>query len=159
MYFSGNISSEDNSQALSCESSFFSTKQKGGYIDVWWLYDDGGLTLLLPYLISASTLWKDCKLRIFALVNKKSELDNEQRNMAALLSKFRIDYSDVIIVTDIMKPPTETSKAEFDSLISKFMVDESEEMSGDNDELSITESELLAFKVKVGIALKLGSSI
>ncbi|RZF35441.1 hypothetical protein LSTR_LSTR015851, partial [Laodelphax striatellus] len=27
----------------------FQRKRKKGHIDVWWLYDDGGLTLLLPY--------------------------------------------------------------------------------------------------------------
>lgn len=134
------------------ENSYFACKQKkGGYIDVWWLYDDGGLTLLLPYLISANLLWKDTKLRIFALVNKKSELDTEQRNMAALLSKFRIDFSDVIIITDIVKPPCEASKAEFQALISKYVVEDDREESstGDYDQLVITESELLSFKDKV----------
>ena len=44
----------------------------------------------------------------------------EQRSMANLLSKFRIDYSDVIIIPDAMKKPTDESKQEFDQLISKF---------------------------------------
>ncbi len=29
--------------------------KRTGTIDVWWLYDDGGLTLLLPYIIT--TRW------------------------------------------------------------------------------------------------------
>lgn len=71
--------------------------------------------------------------------------------MAALLSKFRIDFSDVIIITDIVKPPCEASKAEFQSLISKFVVDDEHDApsTGDYDQLVITESELLAFKDKV----------
>ena len=28
------------------------TKKRSGTIDVWWLYDDGGLTLLIPYILT-----------------------------------------------------------------------------------------------------------
>jgi hypothetical protein len=38
-----------------------------------------GLTLLLPYIISARQNWSACKLRVFALANKKDELEFEQR--------------------------------------------------------------------------------
>ena len=57
----------------------FQKKQKKGTIDVWWLYDDGGLTLLLPYIISTRRNWANNKLRVFALANKHSELEYEQR--------------------------------------------------------------------------------
>lgn len=57
----------------------FQRKQKKGTIDVWWLYDDGGLTLLLPYIISTRRNWSNNKLRVFALANKNSELEYEQR--------------------------------------------------------------------------------
>jgi hypothetical protein len=30
----------------------FQTRVRQGTIDVWWLYDDGGLTLLIPYLLT-----------------------------------------------------------------------------------------------------------
>ena len=59
--------------------SKFQKKQKKGTIDVWWLYDDGGLTLLLPYIISTRRNWSNCKLRVFALANRNSELEYEQR--------------------------------------------------------------------------------
>ncbi|KAH9426423.1 hypothetical protein DERP_010992 [Dermatophagoides pteronyssinus] len=132
------------------QDSFFLSKQKKGYIDVWWLYDDGGLTLLLPYIIRTQSQWKDCKLRVFALVNKKSELDAEQRNMAQLLSKFRIDYSDVILITDLLKPPEEFSKREFHRMIEKFIVDDSEERhdAERKDGMTITETDLIRFRDK-----------
>lgn len=57
----------------------FQRKQRKGTIDVWWLYDDGGLTLLLPYIISTRRNWSNSKLRVFALANKHSELEYEQR--------------------------------------------------------------------------------
>ena len=30
----------------------FDKKYKGGYIDVWWLYDDGGMNLLKMFFTS-----------------------------------------------------------------------------------------------------------
>lgn len=62
--------------------TLFSRKQKKGIIDVWWLYDDGGLTLLLPYILTTRPNWSGCKLRVFCLANRKEELDSEQRKYA-----------------------------------------------------------------------------
>ncbi|XP_050520398.1 solute carrier family 12 member 3 isoform X2 [Daktulosphaira vitifoliae] len=59
----------------------FQRKQKKGTIDVWWLYDDGGLTLLLPYIISTRGNWSSCKLRVFTIANKKDQLEFEQRRI------------------------------------------------------------------------------
>lgn len=59
--------------------NFFQEKRPKGTLDVWWLYDDGGLCLLLPYIISTRSTWSNCKLRIFALSNGKHELDVEQK--------------------------------------------------------------------------------
>uniref|UniRef100_A0A182IIF5 Amino acid permease/ SLC12A domain-containing protein n=1 Tax=Anopheles arabiensis TaxID=7173 RepID=A0A182IIF5_ANOAR len=39
----------------------FRHKQPKGTIDVWWLYDDGGLTMLIPYILSMRSKWADCK--------------------------------------------------------------------------------------------------
>lgn len=82
---------------LQCVSIFDSPPTKGT-IDVWWLYDDGGfpqiiflfldiqsknmfigLTLLLPYILTTRPNWAGCRLRIFALVNKKDQFEVEER--------------------------------------------------------------------------------
>ena len=59
--------------------NIFNHKQPKGTIDVWWLYDDGGLTMLLPYILSQRSAWSDCKIRVFALTNRKLELEIEER--------------------------------------------------------------------------------
>lgn len=59
--------------------NIFNTKQEKGTIDVWWLYDDGGLTMLLPYIISTRSNWAHCKIRVFALSNRQHELEVEER--------------------------------------------------------------------------------
>uniref|UniRef100_A0A673GMI3 Solute carrier family 12 member 1 n=1 Tax=Sinocyclocheilus rhinocerous TaxID=307959 RepID=A0A673GMI3_9TELE len=53
------------SERLVEASSQFKKKRGKGTIDDWWLFDDGGLTLLLPHILTTRKKWKDCKLRIF----------------------------------------------------------------------------------------------
>lgn len=57
----------------------FRTTTHSGTIDVWWLYDDGGLTILIPYILSLRSQWSRCKIRIFALTNHQMELEVEER--------------------------------------------------------------------------------
>jgi solute carrier family 12 (sodium/potassium/chloride transporter), member 2 len=59
--------------------NFFREKRPKGTIDVWWLFDDGGLTILLPYIISMRPQWANCKLRIFALGNRKQDAEIEKK--------------------------------------------------------------------------------
>ncbi|KAH8397425.1 hypothetical protein KR222_003677 [Zaprionus bogoriensis] len=117
----------------------FTRKRSHAIIDVWWLYDDGGLTLLLPYIISTRRTWQSCKLRVYALANKKAELEFEQRSMASLLSKFRIDYSDLTLIPDITKKPQESSTQFFNELIKDFVVAEKD--SGSKATLNEDEGE------------------
>ncbi|KYM89879.1 Bumetanide-sensitive sodium-(potassium)-chloride cotransporter [Atta colombica] len=136
----------------------FQRKHKKGTIDVWWLYDDGGLTLLLPYIISTRRNWSNSRLRVFALSNKNSELEYEQRNMASLLSKFRIDYSALKVIPDISKSAQAGTKTFFDSLIADFqeLADSKNSNDDDDDDMNIIkDSELMAMKEKTNRHLRL----
>jgi hypothetical protein len=87
--------------------NIFHRKYQSGFIDVWWLYDDGGLTILLPYLLMKRKCWRKCKLRIFIQTkNPKTNISEEQRNMATLLSKFRIEFDDLIVFCTLNKKPS-----------------------------------------------------
>ena len=46
--------------------------------------------------------------------------------MASLLAKFRIDYSDVIVIPDVTKKAGDEIKAEFKTIIDKINIDEDE---------------------------------
>uniref|UniRef100_A0A0P4WBS6 Na+/K+/2Cl-cotransporter n=1 Tax=Scylla olivacea TaxID=85551 RepID=A0A0P4WBS6_SCYOL len=133
--------------------TMFKRKQKKGTIDVWWLYDDGGLTLLVPYILTTRSQWSGCKLRVFALANRKDELDMEQRSMANLLAKFRIDYSDVIVIPDVAKKAAESSRMEFDQLIEDFRT--KDEVDKENDGLMISEAEFLGQREKTNRHIRL----
>lgn len=99
----------------------FQQKQKKGTIDVWWLSDDGGLTILIPYLLSQRSQWKDCELRVFSVAHSENELDHAQVNMTSLLKKFRINFASVTVLPSVDTPPTEQSKACFMDLMSKWI--------------------------------------
>ncbi|OXA61877.1 Bumetanide-sensitive sodium-(potassium)-chloride cotransporter [Folsomia candida] len=131
----------------------FQKKRKDGVIDVWWLYDDGGLTLLLPYIINTRPNFASCKLRVFALANKKDEFDAEQRSMAGLLAKFRIDYSDLKIVTDYAKKPHDTTRALFESIIAPYR--RKEKLPGEDDGCIITDTDLITSKDKCNRYMRL----
>lgn len=53
--------------------------------------------------------------------------------MANLLAKFRIDYSDVIVIPDVAKKAAESSRMEFDQLIEDFKAKSQDEVDKDND--------------------------
>ncbi|CAH1637162.1 unnamed protein product [Spodoptera littoralis] len=124
------------------------TKRQAGTVDVWWLYDDGGLTLLLPYILSTRRAWSSCPLRVFTLANKNTELEIEERNMASLLSKFRIDYSALKMISDITRRPKDSTLAYFDKLITPFKC-------ADDDNTGITEADLLAAQERTWRHLRL----
>lgn len=56
----------------------FCVKQKKGPIDIWWLAEDGGLTILIPYLLSINYLWADCYIRVFCLSRSKEIIEKIQ---------------------------------------------------------------------------------
>ncbi|XP_029945484.1 solute carrier family 12 member 1 [Salarias fasciatus] len=138
----------------------FKKKQPKGTIDVWWLFDDGGLTLLLPYILTTRKKWKDSKLRIFIAGQPgRSELDKEE--MKSLLQKFRINCSDITVVDDIHVPPRSESSRKFEEMIEPFRLREG---SGDSVQAAamrkqnpwkITDEELSSFEEKTNLQIRL----
>lgn len=121
------------------ELTQFTQKRNKAIIDVYWLYDDGGLTLLLPYIMSTRRNWESARLRVFALANKKDEIEVEMSSMASLLAKFRIDYSDLELITDITKKAEESTYYYFKDLIRNFTSKERELCENPNEcKLSIS---------------------
>lgn len=52
---------------------------------------------------------KHAKMRVFTISKSASGVEQEQRAMAALLSKFRIEFSDLHVIGDVArKPKSET---------------------------------------------------
>uniref|UniRef100_A0A8C3T0C5 Solute carrier family 12 member 3 n=1 Tax=Chelydra serpentina TaxID=8475 RepID=A0A8C3T0C5_CHESE len=134
-------------------SSQFQKKQGKNTIDVWWLFDDGGLTLLIPYLLTTKKKWKDCKIRVF-IGGKINRIDHDRRAMATLLSKFRIDFSDIMVLGDINTKPKKENIAAFEEMVEPFRLHEDDKEQDIADKMKedepwrITDNELELYKTK-----------
>lgn len=85
-------------------------EKQRGTIDVWWVYDDGGLTVLIPYLLTLHRAWKHCKLRFFSAdIRSKHDYSPQRLRLAKLLKKFRIDGNCVEQTEGINKKPSKES--------------------------------------------------
>uniref|UniRef100_A0A803TML4 Solute carrier family 12 member 1 n=1 Tax=Anolis carolinensis TaxID=28377 RepID=A0A803TML4_ANOCA len=137
-------------QRLLEASTQFKKKQGKGTIDVWWLFDDGGLILLIPYILTLRKKWKDCKLRIFT----GGKIFFLIFRMASLLSKFRIKFADINIIGDINMKPSKESWKFFEEMIEPYRLHESCKDLTTAEKLKreapwkITDAELEAFKEK-----------
>uniref|UniRef100_A0A3B3YAB0 Solute carrier family 12 member 2 n=1 Tax=Poecilia mexicana TaxID=48701 RepID=A0A3B3YAB0_9TELE len=144
-------------QRLLESSQMFKKKQGKGTIDVWWLFDDGGLTLLIPYLLTNRSKWGDCRIRVF-IGGKINRIDHDRRAMATLLSRFRIDFSDINVLGDINCFCCD-SKLSFKELIEPYrlkeddMEQEAAERLKAQEPWRITDNELELYKTNRQIRL------
>ena len=60
-------------------------------------------------------------------------------SLAGLLSKFRIDYSDVVIISDIHKKAKDSTRREFETLIQQFRVKNRDNADNFKGMLSMTQ--------------------
>uniref|UniRef100_A0A8C4EM39 Solute carrier family 12 member 1 n=1 Tax=Dicentrarchus labrax TaxID=13489 RepID=A0A8C4EM39_DICLA len=141
-------------------SAQFKKKQSKGTIDVWWLFDDGGLTLLLPYILTTRKKWKDSKLRIFIAGQPgRSELDKQE--MKSLLQKFRINCTDINVIDDIHVQPRSDSLKKLEDMIEPFRLHEDSkdraaaEAMKKEQPWKITDEELGIFEEKTNLQVRL----
>uniref|UniRef100_A0A7N9B0X0 Solute carrier family 12 member 10, tandem duplicate 1 n=1 Tax=Mastacembelus armatus TaxID=205130 RepID=A0A7N9B0X0_9TELE len=118
---SSDVASGDSDQI----KTVFQSDQGKKTIDVYWIADDGGLTLLVPYLLTRRKRWCRSKVRVF-IVGDEQNMDESHKQMIALLKRFRLDFNDVIVMTDSEKRPH--SKNRFVDSVAPFRLwDEQQE--------------------------------
>ncbi|RKP21424.1 hypothetical protein ROZALSC1DRAFT_27160 [Rozella allomycis CSF55] len=78
-------------------------------IDVYWIYDDGGLTPLLAYSLHCSV--KNSIIRVFTLVDNDNDLDDKKRRMVHLMEMLRIPSE--VIACKLPGPPVDESSDNF----------------------------------------------
>ncbi|KAK7912580.1 hypothetical protein WMY93_012791 [Mugilogobius chulae] len=141
-------------------SNQFKKKQPKGTIDVWWLFDDGGLTLLLPYILTTRKKWKDSKLRIF-VAGQPGRSEQDKMEIKSLLQKFRINCSDITVIDDLHISPRSESLKKLDDMIAPFRLNENSKDSAHVDALrkqfpwKITDEELSTFEEKTNLQVRL----
>ncbi|XP_075365786.1 solute carrier family 12 member 3 isoform X1 [Mycteria americana] len=114
-------------------STVFQSEQGKKTIDIYWLFDDGGLTLLIPYLLGRKKRWGKCKIRVF-VGGQINRMDEERKAIVSLLSKFRLGFHEVHILPDINQKPRPEHIKRFDDLIAPFRLND-----GFKDEATVNE--------------------
>uniref|UniRef100_A0AAQ4RLL2 Solute carrier family 12 member 1 n=1 Tax=Gasterosteus aculeatus aculeatus TaxID=481459 RepID=A0AAQ4RLL2_GASAC len=136
-------------------SSQFKKKQPKGTIDVWWLFDDGGLTLLLPYILTTRKKWKDSKLRIF-IAGQPGRCEQDKQEMKSLVEKFRINCTDINVIDSINVP-----YKKLEDMIEPFCLHEASRDTAQAGAMrkehpwKITDQELSTFEEKTNLQVRL----
>eukprot|EP01061_Rhynchopus_euleeides_P023750 TRINITY_DN3850_c0_g1_i1.p1 TRINITY_DN3850_c0_g1~~TRINITY_DN3850_c0_g1_i1.p1 ORF type:complete len:1180 (+),score=421.59 TRINITY_DN3850_c0_g1_i1:416-3541(+) len=76
------------------DEDFLRRRQVGEYIDLWWLLHDGGLELLIAFVLRQHTVWREAILRIIILVPIGMCEDDKEKIMKSLeepLQRLQID--------------------------------------------------------------------
>ncbi|XP_048879696.1 LOW QUALITY PROTEIN: solute carrier family 12 member 5 [Brienomyrus brachyistius] len=62
-----------------------------GSIDVWWIVHDGGMLMLLPFLLRQHKVWRKCKMRIFTVAQMDDNSIQMKKDLTTFLYHLRID--------------------------------------------------------------------
>ncbi|CAH1955661.1 unnamed protein product [Acanthoscelides obtectus] len=68
-----------------------STDKVNGNIDIWWIVHDGGLLMLLPFLLKQHRTWKNCKMRIFTVAQMEDNSIQMKKDLKTFLYHLRIE--------------------------------------------------------------------
>ena len=99
------------------------TLTKSSTVDIYWILDSGGITLLIPYLMRKSLFWKmrTRKVRLIGLTARITELGSKLQELKDLLLKYRFtNWEPVVEVIEDMdtgsSDPTKETIATYESL-------------------------------------------
>ncbi|KAL4624343.1 solute carrier family 12 member 5 [Arapaima gigas] len=62
-----------------------------GSIDVWWIVHDGGMLMLLPFLLRQHKVWRKCKMRIFTVAQMDDNSIQMKKDLITFLYHLRIN--------------------------------------------------------------------
>jgi len=82
-----------------------------GTIDIWWMIHDGGLLILLSWLLSQHRVWRSCHLRVFTVAENVSE--ERAKGAGEVLTQtlrqrrlIDVDVEVILLDHEIMEPYT-----------------------------------------------------
>ncbi|XP_031160232.1 solute carrier family 12 member 3-like [Sander lucioperca] len=155
------IPDEDKSDQI---KTVFQIDQGKKTIDIYWIADDGGLTLLVPYLLTRRKRWQNCKVRVF-IVGDEQNMEESRTEMLRLLDRFRFGFKDVTVMTDSEKHPQAKNLERFEDSVASFRLYD-EQQDGvlaqelrENAPWKISDKEFEAFRQKSETKVKLNEII
>uniref|UniRef100_A0A3Q3M9Z5 Solute carrier family 12 member 10, tandem duplicate 1 n=1 Tax=Mastacembelus armatus TaxID=205130 RepID=A0A3Q3M9Z5_9TELE len=158
---SDDISDKGDSDQI---KTVFQSDQGKKTIDVYWIADDGGLTLLVPYLLTRRKRWCRSKVRVF-IVGDEQNMDESHKQMIALLKRFRLDFNDVIVMTDSEKRPHSKNLSRFVDSVAPFRLWDEQQEGVSAQELKqnapwkISDKQFEAFRLKTERKVRLNEII
>jgi solute carrier family 12 sodium/potassium/chloride transporter 2 len=106
---------EQEDAAIFLSSAWAAGQGKDTVIDVWWMIDDGGLCMLVPYIMKLHKFWQRCKLRMLMVSEEDSIDDGGIHGMKVLIDQFRLPYYGPLLVPARKEPHPKTVQV-FESL-------------------------------------------
>uniref|UniRef100_A0A8C3AAU5 Solute carrier family 12 member 6 n=1 Tax=Cyclopterus lumpus TaxID=8103 RepID=A0A8C3AAU5_CYCLU len=83
-----------------------------GYIDVWWIVHDGGMLMLLPFLLRQHKVWRKCGMRIFTVAQMEDNSIQMKKDLATFLYHLRIE-AEVEVVEMVVSSCLKTNSGTF----------------------------------------------
>ncbi|KAK7881690.1 hypothetical protein WMY93_030099 [Mugilogobius chulae] len=75
-----------------------------GTIDVWWVVHDGGMLMLLPFLLRQHKVWRKCKMRIFTVAQMDDNSIQMKKDLQMFLYHLRLDAEvEVVEMVQMLK--------------------------------------------------------
>ncbi|KAI6239615.1 Amino acid permease-associated region domain containing protein [Aphelenchoides fujianensis] len=74
----------------------------GSKVDVYWIIKDGGLCVLIAYLLKQNRVWRNCKIRIIAIAGMNENNVRIKQELQDYLYKLRVKAD--ILVAEISNP-------------------------------------------------------
>uniref|UniRef100_A0A8C5CKI6 Solute carrier family 12 member 10, tandem duplicate 1 n=1 Tax=Gadus morhua TaxID=8049 RepID=A0A8C5CKI6_GADMO len=120
-----------------------------------------GLTLLVPYLLTRRKNWGQSKVRVFILGDEQ----NMEEGMISLLKRFRLDFHDVIVMTDSERTPQPKNLKRFEDIVAPYRLNEEQQDGASESELKtlcplkISDKEMEALRTKSNTKVRLNEII
>jgi len=67
-----------------------SCERLSGYVDIWWIVHDGGILILVAYLLHRHAVWRACRLRLFTVVKRCENIGRVKKDLSKYLQALRI---------------------------------------------------------------------
>ena len=72
-----------------------------GNIDIWWMVSDGGILLMLPFLLQRHAVWRHCHLRLFTVIHTTDDPHLIKKELEMYVAEHRIQAEvHVVLVQD-----------------------------------------------------------
>uniref|UniRef100_A0A0N4ZHH9 Amino acid permease n=1 Tax=Parastrongyloides trichosuri TaxID=131310 RepID=A0A0N4ZHH9_PARTI len=102
-----------------------------GNVDIWWMAEDGGILMLIAFLLSQNKIWKGCTLRVLLIANSmKGNTEVMQKQFEKFVYLLRVDAK--VYIVDQKKPSDSSENLPLNTDFNSTFDDKSTQKSATN---------------------------